>query len=74
LFISTRERSVIVKYPNRLPGDAEQAVAETPKMDQPVAQEGSSGNSAGSRTPRPGMGCKGTPAGKEANPTKRACD
>ena len=63
-----------MKYPNRLPGDAEQAAAETPNLDQPVAREGPSANSAGSRTPRPGMGRKGAPAGKEAHPTRRACD
>jgi ribosomal protein S18 acetylase RimI-like enzyme len=45
---------VIVKNPNRLPGDAEQTTAETPKMDQPVVQEGPSANPAGSRTPWPG--------------------
>jgi hypothetical protein len=63
-----------VKNPNRLPGDAEQTTAETPKGHQPVVQEGPSANSAGSRTPRPGARCKGTLAGKEAHPTWRACD
>ena len=63
-----------MKNPNRLPGDVEQTTAETPKVDQPVVQGGPSANSAGARTPRPGMGCKETPAGKEAHPTRRACD
>ena len=61
-----------MKNPNRLPGDAEQTTAETPKVDQPVIQEGPRANSAGARTPQPEMGCKSTPAGKEAHPIRRA--
>ena len=61
-----------MKNPNRLPGAAEPTTAETTKVDQPVVQGGPGANSAGSRTPPPGMGCKETPAGKEAHPTRRA--
>jgi hypothetical protein len=52
-----------VKNPNRLPGDAEQTTADTPKVDQPVVQEGPKANSAGSRTARPGTERDGAPSG-----------